>query len=80
MVSLSKSRMSLSVASVLLSLPVNQHGRPSILDELCREVACLSVVYAETIDAWRVGHGGGRDCGMEICYIVVKMERSNGSF
>jgi hypothetical protein len=28
----------------------------------------LSVVCAETVDVWRVGHVGGRDGGMEILY------------
>jgi hypothetical protein len=43
-------------------------------------VASFSDVYAETADVWRVRHGGGLDGGMEICYIVVEMERSNGGF
>jgi hypothetical protein len=52
----------------MCSSSIGVSTRGNVLVELCRTVASLSVVCAETVDVWRVGHVGGRDGGMEILY------------
>ena len=57
----------------MCSSAVDESTRGNILDEICRAVASLSAVCAETADVWRIGHSGGRSGGMKIWYIIVEV-------